>query len=53
MPTGRIRMGRTSTGGDMGLFASLCRKPGAERAACWNICGVGRMLIYLVVVVCG
>lgn len=23
MPTGRIKMGSTSTGGDMGLFASL------------------------------
>lgn len=34
MPTGRIRMGRTSTGGDMGLFASLWKNPGAERATC-------------------
>lgn len=47
MPTGRIKMGSTSTGGAMGLFASLWRNPGAERATCWNIAGVGRMLVYL------
>lgn len=46
MPTGRIKMGSTSTGGAMGLFASLWRNPGAERATCWNIAGVGRILVY-------
>lgn len=49
MPTGRINIGSTSTGGAMGLLASLCSRPGAARAACWNILGVGCILMWVFV----